>query len=290
VREQGEAAGVGVAVLHDGDLTLGFVSDIHVGPAALFEGKLRKLSATSLALLAEVVERMNAQGPDVLVNLGDDIEDESAALDVQRLTAVMREFSLFRGEVLHVAGNHDTVHVDANTLAQLWRLSGARSTPEQAPLYYAVHRKGFHLVVMHTHERKDERVFIDEAQFDWFVAELASSSEPKVVIMHHSAADQVLRGNRWFEKAPHLCLVAERKRIREILKAHDVRLVVNGHLHWNHLAVIDGVPYLTVQSLVENLDEDAPGRPARGHALVTLSRKRTLVSVLGEEPARYQFG
>ena len=277
-------------MLHDGDLTLGFVSDIHVGPPALFEGKLRKLSAQSLSLLAEVVEQMNLLGPDLLVNLGDDIEDESEQLDVQRLSAVMREFSQFRGEVIHVAGNHDTVHVDASSLARLWRLSGSASTPEVAPLCYALHRKGFHLLVLHTHEVKDERVYIDEAQFAWLAAELATSLEPKVVIMHHSAADQVLRGNRWFEKAPHLCLVAERKRLRELLKPHDVRLVVNGHLHWNHLAVIDGVPYLTVQSLIENLEEDAPGRPARGHAIVTLSRKRTLVSVLGEEPARYQFG
>lgn len=272
----------------DADLTLAFVSDIHVGPAASFGGKLRKLSAHALTLLGGVVDEMNALGPDVLVNLGDDIEDEDVALDRARLAEVMAVLGRFRGEVLHVAGNHDTKLLDDAALLSLWRTTTFEhlATP---PLHYALERKGFHLVVLHTHEIKDERVFLDEPQLAWLEAELARSPLPKVVMMHHACADQVLRGNRWFERAPHLCLVQERKRVRALLGRHDVRLVINGHLHWNHLAVVGGVPYVTVQSLVENLDDDAPGRPARGHVVVTLSAARTLVEVRGQEPARYQF-
>ena len=273
---------------HDADLTLAFVSDIHVGPAATFEGKLRKLSDRSLDLLGMFVDEMNALGPDVVVNLGDDIEDESSELDGARLRQVMEVLGRFRGELLHVAGNHDTKCVDDAELLAFWRTTSFDHlrTP---PLRYALERKGFHLVVLHTHEIKDEKVFLEEDDLAWLEAELARSPLPKVVMMHHAAADQVLRGNRWFDRAPQLCLVRERRRFRAILAGHDVRLVVNGHLHWNHLAVIGGVPFVTVQSLVENLDEDAPGRPARGHVIATLSASRTIVDVRGEEPARYQF-
>ena len=52
-----------------------------------------------------------------------------------------------------------------------------------------------------------------------------------------------------------------------------VRAVFNGHLHWNHLDVIAGIPYVTVQSLIENLDDDAPGRPAAAHAVVRADRR-----------------
>ncbi len=272
----------------DADLTLAFVSDIHVGPAAMFDGKLRKLTHRSLELLRTFVDEMNTLGPDVVVNLGDDIEDESEELDRARLRDVMDALGGFRGELLHVAGNHDTKYVDDAALLALWRTTkfDQLSAP---PLRYALERKGFHLVVLHTHEIKDDKVFLANDDLVWLDAELARSALPKVVMMHHAAADQVLRGNRWFERAPHLCLVRERRRLREILKGHDVRLVVNGHLHWNHLAVIDGVPFVTVQSLVENLDDDLPGRPARGHLIATLTASRTIVDVRGEEPARYQF-
>lgn len=272
----------------DGELTLAFVSDIHVGPAASFGGKLRKLSHRSLELLGAFIDEMNALGPDVVVNLGDDIEDESAELDRERLADVMRVLGRFRGELLHVAGNHDTKCLSDAELLALWRTTSFDQL-HAPPLRYALERKGFHLVVLHTHEVKDERVFLEEEDLAWLDGELERSPLPKIVMMHHAAADQVLRGNRWFERAPHLCLVRERKRLRAMLAPHDVRLVVNGHLHWNHLDVIDGVPFVTVQSLIENLDDDAPGRPARGHVLATFSASRTLVEVRGEETARYQF-
>ena len=114
--------------------------------------------------------------------------------------------------------------------------------------------------------------------------------EPTVVLMHHSAADQDLTGNRWFEGSPHICLVRARRSIRKLFEEHgDVRAVFNGHLHWNHLDVINGIPYVTLQSLIENLDDDAPGRPAAAHAVVRATKKRIVVVVMGAVGARYQF-
>ena len=108
--------------------------------------------------------------------------------------------------------------------------------------------------------------------------------------MHHSAADQVLEGNRWFEGSPHICLVNERRALRRLFRERGkVLAVFNGHLHWNHLAVHDGIPYVTLQSLVENVDDDAPGRPAAAHALVRIDDKRIVVEVEGAERCRYQF-
>jgi hypothetical protein len=53
--------------------------------------------------------------------------------------------------------------------------------------------------------------------------------------------------------------------------------------------VTAGLPYVTVQSLIENVDEDAPGRPAAAHAVVHLSDRRIVVRVRGNDPARYQI-
>ncbi|PIE05295.1 MAG: hypothetical protein CSA75_05505 [Sorangium cellulosum] len=41
------------------------------------------------------------------------------------------------------------------------------------------------------------------------------------------------------------------------------KLGLNGHLHWSHEGIHNGIPYVTIQSLIENLEPDVPGRIAQ---------------------------
>ena len=60
-------------------MRLALITDVHFGPPATFEGKLRKLSHHALALTREFIHRINTvERPDLVVNLGDVVEDESA--------------------------------------------------------------------------------------------------------------------------------------------------------------------------------------------------------------------
>ena len=267
------------------DLTIALVTDLHFGPEARFAGKLRKLTAHAGDLTRAFVERMNREiHPDLVCNLGDDIEDEGPDKDRARYAECQ---SILRGcdaELVNVAGNHDTIHLSPADLRRAW------GKEAEGELYSSFDRAGFHFVVLHTQERKDHDVSIGEAQLQWLAGDLAAHPQPTIVLMHHSAADQDLRHNRWFEGLPHICLVRERRKIRALLEGHgEVRAVFNGHLHWNHLDVIGGLPYVTLQSLIENLDDDAPGRAAAVHAVVRVSAKRIVVEVEGAERARYQL-
>ncbi|NUO53961.1 MAG: phosphoesterase, partial [Polyangiaceae bacterium] len=174
------------------DLVVGLVTDLHFGPEASFGGKLRKLTAQAPALLEAFVERMNREvRPDVVINLGDDLEDESHEADRRRYGEVMAILGRLDAPVLHVAGNHDTVYLGPSDLASMWG-----KAPE-SPLYYATDVGGYHLVVLHTQEQKDVSVRIDDAQLAWLESDLAAAGAPVLVFMHHSAADQHLVGNRW---------------------------------------------------------------------------------------------
>jgi 3',5'-cyclic AMP phosphodiesterase CpdA len=265
--------------------TIGLISDLHFGPEASHGGKLRKLTARAPSLARAFVERMNEHvQPDLVVNLGDDIEDENPEIDRAHYAECMSILQEVRAELVHVAGNHDTVHLSPADLLGLW------NKPALSDLHYSFDLRGFHFTVLHTRERKDIDVSIGKDQLEWLAADLDSTKAPTVVFMHHSAADQDLRGNRWFEGRPNICLVRERRRLRQLLRQHrHVLAVFNGHLHWNHIAVIDGLPFVTLQSLIENLDDDAPGRPAAAHAVVRLSPRRVVVEIEGLERARYQF-
>lgn len=264
-------------------LTIGFVTDLHFGPEAFFEGRLRKLTHHAAELTRGVVAAMNDRvRPDLLVNLGDDIEDEGREADLTRYGACQEILRTAKAELVNVAGNHDTIHMGRDDLNRFWRREG--------PLHYALDRGGFHLVVLHTLEAKDVDVRIPPAQLAWLEQDLAATELPTVVLMHHSASEQDLSSSFWFHAAPHLALVRERRELRAILeRSGKVRAVFNGHVHRNQLDVIGGIPYVTVQSLVENLDDDAPGRPAAAYAVAHLEPNRLTVRVHGNDRASYQF-
>ncbi len=263
-------------------LRLGLVTDVHLGPEARHEGKLRKLSAFAEPLLRDFVARMNTvDRPDLVVNLGDVVEDESAELDAERYRHFVDILSQLEAEVVHVAGNHDQMHLPDAALVRLMR--------QTAPLYRSFDRGGYHFVVLCTRYVPEKSVHLPDEQIAWLEEDLAGTKKDTVVFVHHPLCEMDCTGNRWFEKLPHLCRVAERRRVRQVLEASGrVRAVLSGHAHWNHLSVINGIAYVTLQSLIENLDEDAPGRPARAHALLELSGKRLRVDVRGEERVRYQ--
>jgi hypothetical protein len=183
---------------------------------------------------------------------------------------------------VNVAGNHDVIHLNREDLNRFWQRTG--------PLYYSLDVGGWHFAVLHTIERKDVDVRIPEPQIEWLREDLAAGAGPAVVFMHHSASEQYVEDSRWWPGRAHLALVKERAELRRIFEASGrVKAVYNGHLHWNHLDVIAGIPYVTVQSLIENLEEDVPGKAAGAFALVRVSDRRMVVRVGGNDPARYQL-
>jgi 3',5'-cyclic-AMP phosphodiesterase len=261
---------------------LAFITDLHFGPEARWEGKLRKLTHHAARLTREFVRRMNEEvHPDLVVNLGDDIEDASREDDLLRYgecQAILREA---KAPLVNVAGNHDTIHLTRDDLNRFWQRSGS--------LYYSFDALGWHFAVLHTVERKDTDVRLPAPQIAWLRDDLRGTTLPAMVLMHHSASEQNLEDSRWFKGRTHVALVKERGELRKVIEeSGKVKAVFNGHVHRNHLDVIHGIPYVTVQSLIENMDEDEPGRPASAHAIVELTVQRMVVRVAGNDPARYQ--
>lgn len=258
------------------------ITDVHLGPPASHQGKLRKLTDQSEELVKAFVRKMRDEvNPDLVINLGDVIEDESAEKDRERyghFVSLLREIGK---PVLHVAGNHDTINLTADELCAMWGTSSETT--------YSRDFDGFHFAVLRTIEHRSERIELPEEQIEWLERDLAATTLPSIVLMHHPASEMRLEGNRWFEKRPHLCRVVERRALREVIeKSRKVIAVFNGHVHWNHFDVITGIPYITLQSLIENLDDDAPGRAAAAHAVCDLDDRRLVVNVFGAEQMRYQ--
>jgi 3',5'-cyclic AMP phosphodiesterase CpdA len=258
------------------------ISDVHLGPQASHQGKLRKLTHLSQGLVEAFVQRMREDEQlDLIINLGDVLEDESAEQDRARYAKFVGMLRDAGKPVIHVAGNHDTVNLTPAELCALWG-----DTPEAT---YSRDLDGVHFAILRTIEHRGERIELPEEQIRWLERDLARTLLPSIVLMHHPASEMRLEGNRWFEKRPHLCRVVERRALRQVIEeSGKVVAVFNGHVHWNHFDVIAGIPYITLQSLIENLDDDAPGRVAAAHAVCELDDRRLVINVYGAEQLRYQ--
>src|ERR1700722_20365976 len=156
-------------------LTLGIITDVHFGPEARWQGKLRKLTHLAGELTADFVRRMNDEvKPDLVVNLGDDIEDESREADLRRYGECQAILRGANAELVNVAGNHDLIHMNRDGLCHFWQRT--------RPLYYASDKAGWHCVVLHTVEKQDVEVRVPETQIPWLRDDLAAGTAPVIVL------------------------------------------------------------------------------------------------------------
>ena len=104
-------------------MRFGIITDVHLGPVAYKDGKPAKLTGYAEALTRQVVQRWRERHqPELVLNLGDVLEDVSTPVDRDNYRLFCSLLDEARVPVLHVAGNHDQVHLSDDELVSLWQL------------------------------------------------------------------------------------------------------------------------------------------------------------------------
>lgn len=276
-------------------MRLGIITDVHLGPAPdgarPREGQPLKLTAHAEPLTTRVVQGWReCEHPELVLNLGDVLSDVSRAVDLE---SYARFCALLDGAgvpVLHVAGNHDQVNLSDRDLLGLWQLSGRwpQALRHESSTAYAADFGGVRFVILSTLWLPPDGVFLGHGQLAFLDRCLASAPGACVLLSHQAASEMSLAGNRWFEAQPQLALIRERAEIRRVLSRHgNVIAAFSGHAHWNHVEVIAGVPFITVQSLTENVGSAGQPLPAAASAIVELSEAGVQLYVGGAHPQRF---
>lgn len=255
----------------------GVVADAHIGPTGYWGGRPQKLTHYSEQFLDEFVDIMNSEvQPDFVVQLGDFIEDADHETDLENFASGIDALDELDCPMYHVIGNHDTVNLSHDELEELTGLSQH---------YYSFDYEDYRFIVLAPQPTWDSgsyAVEIPDEQMSWLEEELESSEKEVIIFSHQSLADQDLSGNIWFERWPEGALVRNRDEVKDLFEeSGNVIAVFNGHLHWNHMDVEDSIPYLTIQSLVENVN----GKPSAAYAVVELDEDSITVSVFGNDPS-----
>ncbi|MBU2650609.1 MAG: metallophosphoesterase [Bacteroidetes bacterium] len=222
-----------------------FLTDIHVQPERRADEGFR-----------QAVKVVNELNPDFVITGGDLIMD-ALGQSWERsdsLYNLYREISAdFTMPVYNTIGNHE--------IYGIYEKSGAdTSHPEYGekmfekrlgPSYYAFEHKGWKFFILNSIEdtRKSRYIgLIDDAQIDWIKKELAKtdSATPLVISTHIPIFTIFMQKYYGTTKANDSSLVvANGKEVIDLFAGHNLRLVLQGHLHTIEDIYVDGVHFLT---------------------------------------------
>ncbi|NQV59576.1 MAG: HAD-IIA family hydrolase [Alphaproteobacteria bacterium] len=222
-------------------LKLAVVTDIHHGP-----DKMTKIGSAAVPLLQDFAGFTREYQPHFIAELGDRISDIDAATDRGQLQQVASQFTDLPAPHWHLMGNHDQVHLSITDNAEILGQSMA---------HHSIDVSGRHLVFWQLDSRihHPQGFLANQADLNWLAADLAASNLPAIIFTHVPLDGGSLQSNYYFDNNRRFGGLPHHREIQALFRqAGNVILCVAGHVHWNNVNLIDGIPHITVQSLCES--------------------------------------
>jgi len=190
--------------------------------------------------LTTFIDSMNIAKPDFIIELGD---FEVPKNEYEKYLNIWNSFS---GKKYHVIGNHD---LDGGLSVEKAIAHRKMNTP-----YYSFSDKGFKFIVLNGNDKNnpEEKKYgrnIAEKQLEWLQQELETTQEPIVVFSHQGFGTYPgVQGEEYSVK--------NAQNIRTLLEKHNkthkntrVICCFNGHSHYDYAEEINGIHYITINSM-----------------------------------------
>jgi hypothetical protein len=256
-------------------LRLAFVTDIHHG-----DDHLTKKGTAALPLLAEFGRFVADSRVDAVIDMGDRISDRDKPNDLRLEREVAGAFQSIAGPRHHICGNHD---LDYLTVAENEEIFGQGLAPQTIDL------GGWRLVLWRADAmiRRPGGFRLAEQDVLWLAGVVRTADRPLVVCSHVPVSGHSQTGNYYFENNPQHATYPGAERLRAVLRQARVPAVwVSGHVHWNTVTLVDGIPHVTLQSLTETFTTHP--EPASSWGLLELGETITW-RAYGRDPAFFSL-
>ncbi len=247
------------------------MTDIHFG----LDTDTKK-GSVALELLGRFLRAAEAVRADALIDLGDRISDIGPSEDLRLARRVGAAFGSTPRKRLHLCGNHDRAFLSAaENAAALGIDTGSR----------VVELAGARLVLWEPNVRTSpgQGFSLAPGNLEWLEANLVGSFGPTLLFSHVPLSGQSMAGNYWFERDPSGAAYRQQPQIREVLaRCPGAMAAFAGHVHWNSVTILDGIPHFTLQSLTETFTTYP--EPAGSFALLELTDGMLRWAVHGLDP------
>ncbi len=265
-------------------LKIAVVTDIHHGQDAE-----AKKGSRALPLLKKFARFVAREKPDLVFDLGDRISDEDPETDIRLEEEVSEAFKPIRrvAPVFHICGNHDR---DFLSVEQNEKILG--QSLENLTLDFGAWRIA--LFRADTLIRRPGGFSCAQKDLDWLERTVADADRPLLIASHVPVSGHSQIGNHYFENnADSSTYPREAARIRALLRASRVPTAwISGHVHWNTLTTVDGIPHMTQQSLTESFvmnSETGAGEACGAYGMLKLSKREILWRVFGADALRLRI-
>jgi len=262
-------------------LKIAIVTDIHHGKDAE-----AKKGTQALPLMAEFAAFVQDAKPDLVLDLGDRISDEAPETDIVLEREVSEAFAPIRelANVQHICGNHDRDFLTVRQNEQILDQSLDCRTIDLGGWRIALFRAD-------TLIRRPGGFQCAPSDLAWLEETIIAADRPILIAGHVPVSGHSQIGNYYFERNPDSSTYPrDGARIREILRRSKVPTAwISGHVHWNTLTTVDGIPHMTQQSLTESFvmtPETGVGEACGAFGLLELSADMIDWRVFGHDSLR----
>jgi len=250
------------------------ISDIHFAGAPAGQFDVRPV-------VEAFVDWANRIDVDLLLDLGDRIDDIDRAVDLENAEALARIFERFEGRRIHLLGNHDVVNLTGEDHRQLFgRLPG----------HQAIDLGECRLIAWEPSVVLDRKLGFPPTgqELEWLTQALESDDRPAIIVTHIPVSGAAMTGNYYFENNPDFATYPDHAEIRRAVEdTGRTALWLSGHVHWNSTANVGGIRYLTVQSASETYTTMPD--PACTYALLEIEQSTARLEVFGRDPMRVEM-
>lgn len=210
-----------------------FMTDIHVQP--------EMGAAEGFKIAIDTANKLDAD----FVLTGGDLVYDALRGNFPRSDSLFRLYKRLAGQlnkpVYHCLGNHELfgIYPESDVDSTHPDYKYGMFERHLGPSYYSFDHKGWHFIVLNSLEVDGKKYigYINEPQIKWLTEDLKSvnPNTPVVVMVHiplFSMYREVYPGKRPVTEVPNNLWIANRDEVMEVFKDHNLRLVLQGHMHW----------------------------------------------------------
>lgn len=228
-----------------------FMTDIHI---------TQQLHAQEGVLKA--IEEINKLDPDFVLTGGDNIMDALA----QPYDSSIALYNLYKETmenlkmpIYHSMGNHEIfgLYEQSGVSPDHKEYGKKLYEHELAKPYYSFDHKNWHFVVLDGIGFTEDRHYfgeIDAQQIEWLKNDLEKAGNKPVAVSIHipllSVGSQIMKGPT--VGMEENTIITNANEIIEILEQHNVKLVLQGHLHFLEVINYNGIHYITGGAVSSN--------------------------------------
>jgi len=249
---------LGLKTVNGQEFKFAFLTDMHVHSDSTLGQVEHRLKA-----LPAQIELILSGGDNVDI---DNLKSTDLSRGEQRLKQLKNLFDGARKPYRMAIGNHDRLPRDLRNGKNDFELF--ERTFGQT--YYAFEYKGWKFIILNSVETKDNQYVIGEKQMVWLQDLIKSTAkeQPLVVVSHVpflSVYYPVLEGRYTFDDT-----FANQKQVFDLFKEHNLKLVLQGHMHLYEEIKVKGVQFITAGAVSGNWWNGSFEGTAPGHLEVNV--------------------